>query len=466
MKKHKSIFTFCLVLLQSLGLLVVSQAAQPVLANAGQGAIAYVIPNDTSGDEIHLIDPDGTHDREIWHTGTGRLVAAPDVTQLAWKPDASSLAFTSSHESGCSLYQADIYAIRSDGLDYRRVSGPPACGNPDNLPTATVRVPVENWTAQSGPFTFYFEGAPGPIEMSLAPGQSTTLTFHNVADYGDQLQYAVAIYGEVRSFYPDARVDVQPGAALETGVLVIRTGFDHFGFQWPSYTLDGSKIASIFNKGELYHVESDNREPGLAGGPLPVTMPMSSDFLTWGPTAARAGQFLYEGWQDSDTIFLGDANSASSQLIMTIDPLRIGKTLLGLAWLPDGSGFLYSFTEMVNYVDKADLFEYSFATGQSKRLTDLPYGFIRRVTISPDGQKIVYEYQQDGYWYEENPAIDLWIMNRDGSQADLFVENGRSPAWSPRPLPELPPPTTPQPTPTLPPPADLPFRLMLPLIIH
>jgi Tol biopolymer transport system component len=121
---------------------------------------------------------------------------------------------------------------------------------------------------------------------------------------------------------------------------------------------------------------------------------------------------------------------------------------------------------MVNYVDKADLFEYSFATGQSKRLTNLPYGFIRRVTISPDGQKIVYEYQENGYWYEENPAIDLWIMNRDGSQAALFVENGRAPAWSPRPLPVLPPPTTPKPTPTLPPPVDLPFRLLLPLITH
>jgi hypothetical protein len=80
------------------------------------------------------------------------------------------------------------------------------------------------------------------------------------------------------------------------------------------------------------------------------------------------------------------AGSVSSQLIMTIDPLRIGKTLPGLAWLPDG-------------------------------------------------QKIVYEYQGSGYWYEENPAIDLWIMNRNGSGQALFVQGARAPAWSPADIP-------------------------------
>jgi len=406
------------------------------LAAADPGTIAYVRPDTEAGDEIRLVEPDGSDDRLLWETDVPGTAELKQVTALAWHPAASELAFTSTHEEACSLYQEDIYVIRSDGQGYRRASGPPACGQAGLLPTGTVRVPVENLTYESGPFTIYFEGAPGPIEIALAPYASTTLTFHNVADYGDQQQYAVAIFGDVRSFDPDAYVDVQPGATLETGTLVISTGFEHYGSQWPTYTPDGSKIYSIFDKSYLLWAEADNREPGLLGYQLPLSMPVSSDFLTWGPTAERANQFLYEGWQDSDTIFLGDANSASSQLIMTIDPLGIGKTLLGLAWLPDGSGFLYSVSEMVNYVDKADLFEYSFATGNSTRLTNLPSGFIRRVTISPDGQKIVYEYQQYGYWYEENPAIDLWIMNRNGSGQALFVQDARAPAWSPAALPE------------------------------
>lgn len=412
-------------------------ALPPAAASPNDGPIAYVRPNQVTGDEIHLIEPGGQNDRILWSSKTPPPTGIVDIQQLAWKPDASELAFTSSHEADCSLYKADIYTLQSDGQKYRRVSRPTACGNPDHLPTGTVVVTVENGIFdESGPFTIYFEGAPAPIDIALAPGESVELTFKNVADYGSRLQSAVAIFGDVRSYDPDTRVDVQPGATVVSGALVIGTGFEHYGFQWPTYRPDGSKIASMFNKDELFQVDANNRVPGLVGERLRILPTMSNDFLTWGPTPARANQYLYEGWNDSDTIFLGDANTGTSQLLITIDPLRIGKTLLGLTWLPDGSGFLYSVAEMVNYVDKADIFEYSFASGTSKRVTNVPGGFIRRMAISPDGKKIVYEYQQYGDWYQEYQEIDLWIMNRDGSEATLFVENGRTPAWSPAPLPE------------------------------
>jgi hypothetical protein len=406
------------------------------LASAPRGTIAYVHRNPAGVEEIHLIEPDGSRDRLLFSTKKPLAPQIMDIQQLAWKPDASELAFTSSHEDVCSLFKADIYAIRPDGTGYRRVSAPPACGSRAGIPTGTVRVPLENFTIESGPFTIYFEGAPAPVQVSLAPHTSTTVTFHNVADYGGRKQTAVAIYGEVRCFYPGANVDVQPGQTVETGVLAIRTGLQHYGFQWPAYLPDGHKIASIFNKGDLYQVASHNQTLGEVGDKRAFSMPMSSDFLAWGPTSALAGQFLYEGWVDSDTIFLGKIGDSAGQAIMTIDPTRIGKSLLGLAWLPDGSGFLYSFSEMVNWVDKADLWEYSFATGQSRRVTNVPHGFARRMAISPDGQKIVYEYQPSGYWYQENPAIDLWMVNRDGSGRTLFVTGGRAPAWSRQDVPD------------------------------
>ena len=406
-------------------------------ASAEMGPIAYIRPNYITGDEIHLIEADGQDDQILWETGVSRPAELVDIQQLTWKPDASELAFTSSHEADCSLYQADVYALRSDGQEYRRVSSPPACGNPDGLPTGTVHVPVQNGTYdESGPFTIYFEGAAGYMEIALAPGEATMLTFNNVADYGDQQQYAVAMFGEVRSFDPDAKVDVQPGVTLETGVLVIGGGLTHYGFQWPTYTPDGSKIASILHKDELFQVDADNREPGLLGERLRILPTMSNDFLTWGPTAAHANQFLYEGWVDGDTIFLGDASTGTSQLILTIDPLQVGQTLLGMAWLPDGSGFLYSVSEFADWVYKADLFEYSFATGQSTRLVNVSSGFIRRITTSPDGRYIVFEYQENGDWWDLNPAIDLWILDREASQVALLVENGQAPAWSPAALPE------------------------------
>ncbi len=425
-------FLFCLAIIA----VPLSGGRPSVRASVPVGTIAYVRSDPVNGDEIHLIEPDGSGDRILYSTDVPAVPEYVDIQQLAWKPDATELAFTSSHEEDCSLFQSDIYTIRVDGSKYRRVSGPPACGSRSNLPTGTVKVELENDTYDNELFTIYFEGAPAPIDISLASGDATTVTFEDVADYGDQKQVAVAVFGEVRSFFPGADADVIPGQTVETGLFQISMGFEYWGFRWPTYLPDGSGIASIFNKGELYQVGSANQDPGLVGTKMTFDMPMSTDFLAWGPTPELADQFLYEGWVDGDTLFYGDINDEEGQVIMPIDPTRVGKTLLGLAWLPDGSGFLYSFSEFVNYVDKADMWEYSFDTGESTRLTDLSYGFIRRMTVSPDGNQIVYEVQQADYWYGENPSTDLWIMNRDGSGQALLVEGGRSPVWSPVDLPQ------------------------------
>jgi hypothetical protein len=429
-------FSKLFYLVLSLGILVASgpNMASTASANQGLGAIAYARTT-AAGDEIRLIEPDGSGDRLLWQTGVPELGGLTDIQQLVWRPDAGELAFTSSHEMDCSLFESDIYAIRPDGYDYRRVTGPPACGTRDGIPTGTVIVPVVNMTISSRVFTIYFEGAPGPIDVLLFVGEEKTVTFTNVADYGDQEQLAVAIYGEVRMLFPGANVDVVPGQTRQTGELEIHTGLEHFGFRWPTYSPDGLWIDTIFKKTELREISSDNRELGIIPGKYTFSMPLSSDFLTWGPTPARANQFLYEGWVDGSTIFLGDLDGSEGEILISLDPLRIGKNLLGLAWLPDGSGFLYSVTEMENWYDNSDIFEYSFSTGQSQRVTNHAYGFIRRMTISPDGQKVVYEYQPYGYWYVENPYTDLWIMNRDGSGQVLLVEDGRAPAWSPTSIP-------------------------------
>jgi hypothetical protein len=432
---------FRLVLCLSALLSLAPHGRFPASAAETDGTIAYVRTT-PAGDQIRLIQPDSSGDHLLWQTGVPEPGSLTDIQQPAWKPDASELAFTSSHETGCSLFESDIYALRADGVDYRRVSGPPACGSRAGLPTGTVIVPVINMTFSSRVFSIYFEGAPGPVDVLINSGDEVTITFTNVADYGDQEQYAVAIYGEIRSFFPGAKVDVVPGQTLQTGQLEIRTGLEHYGFQWPTYSPNGSFIEAIFNKTELHEIESTNRDLGITPDRL-AFLPISSDFLAWGPTPARADQFLYEGWKysadwshSSPRIFLGDLNGSTEQELIDIDPTQIGRTVLGLAWLPDGSGFLYSYNELTsNWIDKADVFEYSFATGQSRRVTNLSGGFIRRMSVSPDGQQIVYEYQTRGYWYDENPSTDLWVMNRDGSGQALLVEDGRAPAWSPQPIP-------------------------------
>jgi hypothetical protein len=142
--------------------------ALPCLGGRALGSIAYVRTT-PAGDQIRLIQPDGLGDHLLWQTGVPEPASITDIQQPAWKPDASELAFTSSHETGCSLFESDIYALRADGVDYRRVSGPPACGSRAGLPTGTVIVPVINMTFSSRVFSIYFEGALDRSTFSLTP---------------------------------------------------------------------------------------------------------------------------------------------------------------------------------------------------------------------------------------------------------------------------------------------------------
>lgn len=447
--KKKARFPFARLLLSLILLTAFTPfAPSPAQAGAPVGTIAYVLPNQPDGDEIHLIEPDGSGGRLLYRTNNPIPENLSDILSLAWKPDASELAFTGAQECTCSLYSTDIYTIRPDGSNYRRVTAGPACGARAGLPTGTVTVPVFNDSNTMGPFVIYFEGAPAAQSFVLAPGDTMEVTFYNVADYGAQEQYAVWMYSDVRSPYPGAKVDVVPGAAVRTGTLNIVYGFKHWGFRWPTYLPDGSKIATIFNEKDLYEFDPGGQAHLWWDAPIPFDFKLWGSGLAWGPTPATKDYFLYFGGvNDSQygvrsSVFLGDVNTGQGQELFDVDPNRVGNFLLGLAWLPDGSGFLFSLKQSMMMEDYywfegANLWEYSFATGEFTRLTDVSQGFIRQMSVSPDGSQIVFEYQATGDWIDANPSIDLYMMNRDGSDINLFVEGARSPAWSPVPIPQL-----------------------------
>ncbi len=443
MINHKIFHMFFRITMAAVLTALAAGGADTARATTDPGTIAYVRPNQTDGDEIHLIEPDQTGDRKIFNTGEPLAQNLKAIERIDWKPDASELAFTSSHEEACSVFETDIYTIRPDGSNYRRITNPPACASRAGMPTGTVRVPViNNLLDINGPFTYYFQGAPGPIVKYLAPGDSTTLTFNNVLDFGNQDQYAVWIYGGERAPYPGAQADVKPGTTVETGYLQMFSGFTHFGYAWPEYLPDGSKIASIRQESYLFQVSSTNQWPGELGDQASFDMTLGADHLAWGPTAQRANQFLFRGWTYDNSnisrspIMLGDINNTEAQMLVDVDPTQIGRWLLGLTWLPDGSGFLYSLTELVGYDFRSNIWEYSFATQQSKRVTNVPYGFAREIAVSPDGQRLLFELQPYGHWLDQNPAIDLWMSNRDGSGMVEFLSGARSPAWSPVAVPE------------------------------
>jgi len=417
----------------------------PAQTYADPGTIAYVRPNDTTGDEIRLIEPDGSNDRLLWRTNVPDLPELEQISGLAWQPAASELAFASRHEEACSMYSSDVYSIHADGSGYRRVTAPPACGAKGGLPTGTVNVYIANYTDTNGPFVVYFEGAPGPKSITLAPGNSTIVTFTNVADYGSFKQWGVVIFGLVRFFSVTGNADVLPGTTVNTGSTIsMWEGYTSWGWTSPTWRSDGNQISYVFNGTTPYSSPASSTAPGGIGSYffniLPVDLPSWIDHFTWAPAGTRQDQVLYTGWAyDNDGwlkeyIFVGTTGSTSPGEALFETGDGVGHTILGLAWLPDSSGFLYSQTEGFN--EYANIFKYSFATGTSTRLTDFTSGYTHRMSISPDGAQVVFEYQASGEWTDLYIDIDLWMMDRYGNGQTLFVQDARAPAWSPAALPE------------------------------
>src|SRR5262249_41007744 len=103
------------ILMATLALPVASRTS----AAADVGSIAYVRSTSGKTNEIHVIQPDGSGDHTIVTIADSGIGAVP---QLAWKPDATELAFSSDHEATRSLYSSDIYAVRPDGSSLRRLT--------------------------------------------------------------------------------------------------------------------------------------------------------------------------------------------------------------------------------------------------------------------------------------------------------------------------------------------------------
>ena len=174
-----------------------SRPAQPAVAQdksstdqrpitPAAGSIAYV----RGGTEIKLISPDGSNDRRLWthadaHEGLG-------INELAWSPDGSELAFSSGHESVASFYHADIFSMKPNATGLRRITNGPDRSDFSKYGKGTVTVTIRNEQpiyraskASTGVFFVYVVGADKPQPLTLPPGSSRTLTFTNVADFGD-----------------------------------------------------------------------------------------------------------------------------------------------------------------------------------------------------------------------------------------------------------------------------------------
>lgn len=384
-------------------------------AVAAPTTIAYV----RGGQDIRLIQPDGSNDHSIWTEPQNGIDSV--IQDLDWRPDAGAIAFASNHEEACSRFDSDIYAIFPDGTGLRRITNPPTCAELANYPKGTVTVTVRNFIG-GGPFFVYVQGAPSILPVVVPAGGSSTVTFNDVADFGNVLQQAVVIEGLDRWIAPIAAADVKPGQTVNAGTIdVSGNGVRQFGARGPAWHSDGTRLGYIFGDCAGMWQIGANPAAGDSGQQLLQAGSVFACVMDWGPTPALANQILYYSYLDDGIYRVTEGSaSAGTRLVATTGD----ELVFDVQWLPDGSGFLY--TKTGDLLADANVYRYDFASGQSTPLTSFTDTFARDVSISPDGQQIVFDRAAT----QDTLSSDLWIMNSNGSGQKLLVQDGRVPSWS------------------------------------
>jgi hypothetical protein len=403
-------------------------------APAIENTIAYV-KRTSDGDQIRLINPDGTADRLLWPTGGTDPEIAHEVTSIAWRPDNRAIAFTSSHELSCSWYHADVYLLRSDGDGLRRVTNAPACADLAGLPTGRVTVGVQNLSFSSGLFQVYVQGATGLEQISLGPGAGGTVTFDAVADLGAGLQPAVVILGGYR-WIGGAAVDVQPGATVHAGDIVIGgEGVWHMGADKVVWHADGERLGYVFGEcARLYGVAAA-AESGAVGAELlgEARDGVNSCAMAWGPTEATKEDILHlvMGFGDDRGIYRTTEGAGVGTRLVEVAESGYGEFIDHVAWSSDGSavifsGFLFPQPDPFDYDYAGNLYRHDFTSDTITRVTSFTSEFVRAFNLAPDGEHAVLEVEAE----LGSDRTDLYVVRLDGTGLRLLATEASRPAWS------------------------------------
>ncbi len=386
---------------------------QRVSAQSPTGTIAYAVEDDTTGDQIWLINPDGSHNRKIYQTGVADQDGLVWLTSLAWRPDAGELVFSSNHEEYCSWYNYDVYAIAPDGSGSRRVTNSPNCAGLANLPQGSV-------TLNSGSaygFDLYIQGAIGGPQPAYS-----TVTFDHVADLGASVQPIVVFYGDKRAM--GGAVDVKAGQAVSGQAGVYSSLDDQLGAYSPVWKRDGSKLAYAYGCNEIRGI-ADHPNLGEYGQALFNADGMAPCVMAYGPTAATANDILYfSGWGGNAGIFHTTEGGGMGTAVI---PMQDFSKVFQIQYLPDASGFIYT---SVDSSTTSNIYRYDFQSKAITQLTDLSQEYARDFAISPDGKSIVFERAPEELLANFGGVSDLWMMGLDGSDLHLLVKGAAHPTWT------------------------------------
>ncbi|HEX2210294.1 MAG TPA: hypothetical protein VHG93_21635 [Longimicrobium sp.] len=408
-----------------------SPAGRTRSAARAPGTIAYVAAN---GRELRLVRPDGTGDRLVWRLPD----TLHDVTAPIWSPDGAEIAFASNHEMAMSVYERDLYSVAPDGSGLRRLTNPPAHAEFARLPKGTVTVTIQNLTFDGGPYFVYVMGAPEPKQQIIAPAGATRLTFENVADLGEGVpQPVVVISGILRWTDAAAAADVQPGRTVAAAPLAVTgTPIEHYGADGPFWRADGSRVGYFLGPTCLLKQVPADPPPGPAYDellPSEVFGPVCA--ADWGPPPAADQLLVMDArpYTESGETHILRVREGARETGTPVATFGNYVRVIDLRWLPDASGFLVARQDALTDED-VNLYEFTFATRQLRKLTDFNGEMVRHFSVSPDGRSIVFERIGSNTLSEiATLPSDLWIIGRDGSNPRPLVRNATYPAWNPQP---------------------------------
>ena len=393
------------------------------------GTIAY-IGLDASGaaQTVRRIAPDGSNPQTIW---TYPDPINPHIYDVAWRPDGNELAFSSDHEFLYSAFHADIYGIQPDGSGLRRITNPPSKADLDagGYQWGTVTGRIKNGHGTVNPFYVYIEGAKEAVAVDIGGHQSeVSFRVENVADLGAGVdQYIVFEWSDMTSdcangkeYAAIAVSDVLAGQEVDVGTLTFNGHCYDYNVNSIAWQRDGATVG--------FFVGSAPKKVPATGAALGTALfeigTVPAEDLAWSPAQANENDLLYRrSTFDTNSGFYLTTVDGGIGTLKTSDRLAFGAAVYATpAWLPDGSGFVYT---LDNYI-----YEYTLASSQIITLATFYNEYVDNPSVSPDGNYVVFERMTSGI----SPIqYDLWVLNRSNPvEMWPLTTDGRSfnPDWS------------------------------------
>ncbi len=387
------------------------------------GSIAYIgLDSGGYARTINRINPDGSNQQTLWtHPETGITNKIGDV---AWKPNAAELAFGSNHETLYSAFQSDVYGIKPDGSGLRRITNPPSratlLAGGYSLGTVTGKVRNDYGTLTN--LLLYIQGAQEAVSISAhSKYDEVSFTVPNVAVL-DGLQYVVFTWADAGhancKVYAAAVVPMIANQTIDVGTLSFNPAtcskFESEGLAWKR---DGADIAVDVITPRKFQSSGQAIGSDLFNAPLMANLP------AWSPVN---DQVLYHYFSlDAGTrgIYLTTAGGGTGTRLVNDG----GALWVGLAWLPDGSGFVYTLDHQ--------LYHYHLTSSTSTPIANFYNEYVFNPGVSPDGRYIVFQWQtgtsnQHDLWIvDRNNPVEMWQLTGDGRSTNPDWSRANPPTY-------------------------------------